>query len=72
MEDVQEADQRTEIENLQDQTDLNNMSFASEMLIEKDKINFALELAIAEVTRKKQSKKDREEEEGEETKIQRK
>lgn len=45
------------------------MSFASEMLIEKDKINFALELAIAEVTRKKQSKKDREEEEGEETKI---
>lgn len=72
VEDVQEADQRTEIENLQDQTDLNNMSFASEMLMEKDKINFALELAIAEVTRKKQSKKDREEEEGEETKIQRK
>lgn len=32
---------------------MNETSFASEMLLERDKITFALELAIAEVTRKK-------------------
>ena len=32
---------------------MNETSFAQDMLIERDKITFALELAIAEVTRKK-------------------
>lgn len=56
MEDPDEADERARIEKLEEKTAENEESFVSEMLIEKDKITFALELAIAEVTRKKKNK----------------
>lgn len=54
VEDFDEADQREEISRLEESTQQQNeTSFANEMLLERDKITFALELAIAEVTRKK-------------------
>ena len=54
VEDFDEADQREEISRLEESTaQQNETSFANEMLLERDKITFALELAIAEVTRKK-------------------
>ena len=37
---------------------MNESSYADEMLMERDKITFALELAIAEVTRKKKKATD--------------
>ena len=57
VEDFEEADARAEIDRLEESTARNNeTSFASEMLLERDKITFALELAIAEVTRKKKQR----------------
>lgn len=54
VEDFDDADQREEISRLEESTaKANETSFANEMLLERDKITFALELAIAEVTRKK-------------------
>lgn len=54
VEDFDEADQRREIERLEDATEkLDESSYADEQLQERDKITFALELAIAELTRKK-------------------
>jgi len=57
VEDFDEADQRQEIERLEESTAKMNMtqnsSSAFGSLLERDKITFALELAIAEVTRKK-------------------
>jgi len=57
VEDLDEAEQKAEIEKLEERTarmnDTMQTSFASDMLNERDKITFALELAIAEVTRKK-------------------
>ena len=54
VEDFDDAEQRAEIDRLDEATErANQTSFAEEMLVERDKITFALELAIAEVTRKK-------------------
>ena len=57
MEDIDDHEQRAEIERLEESTAQMNetmqTSFAADMLNERDKITFALELAIAEVTRKK-------------------
>ena len=54
VEDFDDAEQRAEIDRLDEATErANQTSFAEEMLVERDKITFALELAITEVTRKK-------------------
>ena len=57
VEDLDDAEQRQEIEKLEESTarmnDTMQTSFRDEMLNEREKITFALELAIAEVTRKK-------------------
>ena len=54
VEDFDEADQREEISRLEESTaQQNDVSYADEMLYEKEKITFALELAIGEITRKR-------------------
>ena len=62
VEDLDDAEQRQEIEKLEESTarmnDTMQTSFRDEMLNEREKITFALELAIAEVTRKKKKGQD--------------
>jgi len=57
VEDMEEAEQRQEIDRLEESTarlnETSQSDFANENLLERDKITFALELAIEEVTRKK-------------------
>jgi len=53
VEDIEEADKKQEIERLEEETKMNNTTFIADTLIEKDKITYALELAINEVSRKK-------------------
>ena len=53
VEDLNEAEAKAETERLEEETRMNNTTFAQDMLIEKDKISFALGIAIQELTRKK-------------------
>ena len=57
VEDMEEAEQRQEIDRLEESTarlnETSQSDIANENLLERDKITFALELAIEEVTRKK-------------------
>ena len=53
MEDLVEAEKKEEIERMNETALDMSQSFASEMLSEREKITFALELAIAEITKKK-------------------
>ena len=48
-----EAEKKEEIERMNETALDMSQSFASEMLSEREKITFALELAIAEITKKK-------------------
>ena len=58
VENQDEADQKIEIEKLEQSMMENNTTFAQEMLSEKDKISFALAIAIQESTKKKKSRQE--------------
>ena len=59
VEDMEEAEQKMAMEKLDDQTRMNNESmFSEELLSEKDKIQFALAIAIQEASRKKLTRQE--------------
>ena len=65
MEDLAEADKKIEQEKLNESVLNMSQSFASDMIEPKEKITFALELAIAEITKKKKRTQEGEAEEDE-------
>ena len=67
---MHEAEKKEEIEKMNETALDMSTSFATEMLSEREKITFALELAIAEITKKKKKQDvgDEEDDEGQDEK----
>ena len=63
VEDLHEAEKKEELEKMNETALDMSQSFASDMLSEREKITFALELAIAEITKKKKKQEAGEDDE---------